>query len=150
MAPNFEVDASAMTGAFDDDGSRLSGLNLAAEFRRGGTELRGEGFALWYDVEEPGEEEGEEHGEDAVVANTGGYYLQASHRRGPWEPVVRWTQTRGASAEGYEDKEGFHQVGFGLNYWFSPAIALMASYEINDGAETDLPDRLLVHWSFGF
>lgn len=149
LAPSFEVDASAMTGAFDSDGSRLTGLNLAAEFRRGGTELRGEGFSLRYDVEEP-VEEGEEHGGETVVATTGGYYLQASHRRGAWEPVLRWTQTLGASADGFEDSDGFHQVGFGLNYWFAPAIALMTSYEINDSADADLPDRFLVHWSFGF
>lgn len=150
LAPNFEVDLSALTGAFDDDGSRLTGVNLAAEFRRGGTEFRGEGFALWYDVEEP-ETEGSPHdGGETVLANSGGYYLQASHRRGPWEPVVRWTQTVRASAKGYEDRDGFMQAGVGLNYWFSPAIALMASYEINDSAETDLPDRFLVHWSFGF
>jgi len=149
MAPNFELDASAMTGAFDDEGSRLTGVNLAAEFRKGATEIRGEGFSLWYDVEEPAEE-GEEHSEGTVRAKTGGYYLQAAHRRGPWEPVFRWTQTLGSSADGFEDRDGFYQVGFGLNYWFSPAIALMTGYEINKTADTDLPDRLLVHWSFGF
>ena len=150
VAPNFEMDVSGMTGAFDDEGSRLSGLNVAAEFRRGATELRGEGFALWYDVEGPGTG-GESHEEGATTpGNTGGFYLQASHRRGAWEPVARWTQRVRTAAEGYENADGFTQLGFGLNYWFSPAIALMASYEINDSANSNVPDRFLTHWSFGF
>ena len=43
------------------------------------------------------------------------------------------------------------QAGFGLDYWFSPSIALMAGYEVNreDGLEID-NDRVIVHIAFGF
>ena len=153
VAPSFEVDISGLTGAFDEEGSRLNGLNVAAELRRGGFEFRGEAVGLWYDVEmdaEAGEPEppGEEHGE-RLRARTGGYYIQAARRFGAWEPTLRWTQAFEASAEGLSSTAGYRQLGLGLDYWIAPAIAIMAAYERNS-VNGDAPDRFLVHWSFGF
>lgn len=162
IAPAFELDVSLLTGAFDDAAERrLTGWNVAAEYRRGRTELRGEWLGLRYDVEAPheGEPMGEvndemagEEEEELVVAKASGYYIQLAQRVGAWEPVVRWSQRLDVEADGFEPRRGYTQIGLGLNYWFSPHIALMGGYEINrapaGGAE--IPDRLVVHWSFGF
>lgn len=153
LAPSFEIDLSGMTGEFDDEASRLNAVNLSAEFRRGPTEFRGELSGLWYDVEVEEEGEGAEAGEEAhgerVVARTGGLYMQTSHRLGRWEPVLRWTRAFEVSADGLSPTPGYWQIGLGVDYWFSPAVAIMAGYEIN-GSNTGLPDRFVVHWSFGF
>lgn len=151
LAPAFEVDVSGLTGAFNEEGSRLSALNLAVEIRRGTFEVRGEVFGMWYDVEveEPPSQEGvEQHGE-AVVASTGGYYLQIARRMGNWQPVLRWAHALDVEAAGLAPTRGYQQLGIGVDYWFSPAIALMAGYEFN-GIDRDAPNRLVVHWSFGF
>lgn len=151
IAPSFEVDVSGLTGEFNDEGSRLYALNGAAEFRRGGFELRGEVVGLWYEVDVEGEEPppGEEAHGEVVTARTGGFYTQASRRLGRWEPLVRWTQAFDVSADGLDSTEGFQQLAVGLDYWFSPSIAIMAAYEAN-GLEADVADRFVIHWSFGF
>lgn len=170
VAPAFELDASLLTGAFDDAGKeRLTGWNVAAEYRRGATELRGEILGLRYDVEAPHDEEeppvaaaaplgvaadvaGTQEEEELVTATTAGYYVQAARRVGPWEPVLRWTQMLDVEADGFEPRKGYTQIGLGLNYWFAPHITLMAGYEINraSGGGAAIPDRFVVHWSFGF
>lgn len=168
IAPAFELAVSLMTGAYDDAAEqRLTGWNVAAEYRRGRTELRGEILGLRYDVEAPHAEEpmatagpltvaadvaGVEEEEKLVTATAAGYYVQAARRIGPWEAVLRWTQMLDVKAEGFEPRKGYTQIGFGLNYWFAPHIALMAGYEINraSGEGAAIPDRLVVHWSFGF
>ena len=53
--------------------------------------------------------------------------------------------------DGTVTDQGAWQAGFGLDYWFSPSIALMAGYELN--REDDLQidnDRVIVHIAFGF
>ena len=47
--------------------------------------------------------------------------------------------------------DGAWQAGFGLDYWFSPAIAVMGAYELNreNGVEID-NDRVIIHLAFGF
>jgi hypothetical protein len=80
-----------------------------------------------------------------------GFYAQAAYRVGDFEPVFRWTQIFDDQLEGEVVKEGAWQAGFGLNYWFTPSIALMGGYELNREAGEELEnDRFLVHFAFGF
>ncbi len=53
--------------------------------------------------------------------------------------------------DGQVQEEGAWQAGIGLDYWFSPSIALMAGYEVNreDGPELD-NDRFVFHIAYGF
>ncbi|GMR13163.1 MAG: hypothetical protein BMS9Abin29_1365 [Gemmatimonadota bacterium] len=153
LAPRFEIDLSGFTGEFDDDGSRINAYNLAAEYRFGQTELRGEGFIMRYDfggADAPGTGAG---GGTAgtVTAETGGFYVQASQRMGPWQPVARWTRRSDATAATFDTEAGYSQFTFGLDYWFSPSIALMAGLELNDSrSDEELPSRFVIHWAFGF
>lgn len=146
-APAFEVDVSGMTGEYNEHGARLDALNLSAEVRAAGAELRGELVGVWYDVE--AESEGEAIEEVVRTVRTGGFYVQASRRFGRWEPVLRWTKAFDATGDGLISTDGYRQFSLGLDYWLSPSIAIMAGYEINDANEA-APDRFVIHWSFGF
>ncbi len=153
LAPSFEIDLSGFTGEFDDDGSRLNAYNVAAEYRFGSTEFRGEGFIMRYDFGEAEDHDDgatDEHAE-RVTAETGGFYVQASHRIGPWEPIIRWTRRSDATAATFDTDAGYSQLTFGLDYWFAPSIALMAGLELNDSrSHEEVPNRFVVHWAFGF
>lgn len=155
LAPKFEIDLSGFTGEFDDEGSRLSAYNVAAEYRVGSTEFRGEGFIMRYDFREDEDPDAGGGATDAlaesVTAETGGFYVQASQRLGPWQPVVRWTRRSDATAATFDTEAGFSQLTFGLDYWFSPSIAVMAGLDLNNSrGEEDLPSRFIIHWAFGF
>ncbi len=80
-----------------------------------------------------------------------GFYAQASYRKREWEPVFRWTQVFDSELDGVLQEEGAWQAAFGLDYWLSPSIAVMAGYELNreDGVELD-NDRFILHVAFGF
>ena len=80
-----------------------------------------------------------------------GLYGQGAYRWKQFEPVVRWTQVFNTSTDGVETIDGASQLGFGLSYWFTPSMALMAAYELNreNGLEVD-NDRFLAHVAFGF
>ncbi len=155
LAPRFEIDLSGFTGEFDDDGSRINAYNVAVEYRFGSTEFRGEGFIMRYDFGDAEDHDADdgaaaEHVE-TVTAQTGGFYVQASQRIGPWQPVVRWTRRSDATAATFDTDVGYSQLTFGLDYWFSPSIALMAGLELNASrGQEDLPNRFIVHWAFGF
>lgn len=157
LAPGFELNLSALTarwgtgevGVNQGKPLRVAGYNLAAEYRpRGGLEFRTEWVWTRTDLEEV---------EDAASmietrAQFGGY-TQATWRRGPWEPVARFTlvdHNQGGDAE----TTWLRQYGVGLNYWFGPSVALMAGYEFNrDNFDQGMDlanDRFLIHWAFGF
>ena len=64
---------------------------------------------------------------------------------------MRWTQLFDTKLDGVVQDEGATQAAFGIDYWISPSIAVMAGYEINreKGPEVD-NDRLVAHLAFGF
>lgn len=157
LAPNFEVDASALTSrwghaeAGGNTGKPLAftGYNLAAEYRpRAELELRTEWVWIRTEMEEI-------EGASSVIETLPqfGGYVQAAYRHGLWEPVIRFSLVDQDQSSEHGDTQ-FKQYGLGLNYWFSPSIAIMAAYEVNRDAfanGSDLPNnRLLVHWAFGF
>lgn len=157
LAPNFELDASALVSRWGkgemssnlDKPLQFTGYNLAAEYRpRGDLELRAEWIWLRTDIEEI-------EGSTSMIETVPqfGGYAQAAYRRGAWEPVFRFSLVDQNQGADHVDTQ-LKQYGFGLDYWFSPSVALMAAYEANqdkfdDGS--DLPNnRLLIHLGFGF
>lgn len=141
-----ELNLSAFTGKYDDEGDlRFTGYNVAGLARWAGLELRGEYVQTRQEIEEMPEE--------VVTLRRHGYYAQAAYRIGPWEPVVRLAQIFDSKIveEGEIEAEGAWQLGLGLDYWFSPSIAIMAGYEINNEKGIELKNnRFLIHWAFGF
>lgn len=115
----------------------LTGGNVAAEFRTGPVELRGEGAVLWQEFARDGA---------FPTLTRPGYYVQASRTIGDFEPVVRWSHLLDATVEGDTFREETRQVAFGLNYWIRPSFPVKAAFEVNlDGDE-----RLLFQWAYGF
>ncbi len=143
FAPWVEVNVSGFTSTYDEENILdFAGFNVAGEFRHSGLELRGEYMQTRQQVET----------RDAFPAYVRqGFYAQGSYRRGMWEPVVRWTQVFNDELDGELTREGAWQLGIGLDYWFSPSIALMAGWEINRERGPDVQnDRIVAHVSFGF
>lgn len=141
-----ELNFSAFTGKYDDEGDlRLTGYNVAAMLRWRALEARGEYVQT--------RQEFEEMPEEVVTLRRHGYYAQAAYRVGVWEPLIRFTQIFDSKIveEDETEEQGAWQLGLGLDYWFSPSIAIMAGYEINDEKGTELENnRFVIHWSFGF
>ena len=143
LPPWFEVNGSFLNGDYDPEGFLdFTGWNLAAEFRHQAFELRGEYMQVRQEVEAL---------EGFQTLRRHGFYAQAAYRFGPWEPVLRWTQVFDDQLDGTRVAEGAWQAGFGLDYWFSSSVALMAGYEMNreSGVELD-NDRVVVHVAFGY
>lgn len=155
LAPDLEIDVSALwsrwgageVGVNEGHPLHYNGYNLAAEYRPWShLELRTEWAWLRTDVEEV-----EETASIIETLRGFGGYAQAAYRVGAWEPVFRFSLVD-QNQDMADDQ--LTQYGFGLNYWFSPSVAIMAGFEVNrdkfdDGA--DLPnDRFLIHWAFGF
>lgn len=143
LPPWFEVNGSFMNGDYDEEGVLdFTGWNLAVEGRYAGLEVRGEYIQTRQEIETL---------EGFPTLRRHGFYAQAAYRVGDFEPVFRWTQIFDDQLEGEVVKEGAWQAGFGLNYWFTPSIALMGGYELNREAGEELEnDRFLVHFAFGF
>ncbi len=143
LPPVIEVNVSYFNADYDTDNVLdLTAWNVAAEFRVRDFELRGEYVQTRQEIEQPdGFPELRRHG----------FYAQAAYRWRRWEPVFRWTQVFDDHLNGEVSDNGARQAAFGLNYWFSPSIALMAGYELNreDGLEID-NDRIVAHVAFGF
>jgi hypothetical protein len=143
LPPMAELNFSAFTGTYDEaDELSLTGLGVAGELRRGGWELRGEYLRTVQEFA------GHEGIEERIRS---GVYAQLAYRIGPWEPLVRYTRLFDDEIEGERDQTGATQAAVGVDYWISPSIAVMASYELNreDAVVVD-NDRLNVHLSFGF
>lgn len=143
LPPWFEVNLSAFNGDYDDQNVLdLTGWNVAGEFHYGGFEARGEYAQIRQEVETVS-------GFPTFVRD--GFYAQASYRIGRFEPLFRWTQVFESDLEGAVQDEGASQVGFGLDYWFSPSISIMSGFELNNefGPELD-NDRFIFHIAYGF
>lgn len=136
----FEIHASGFHSMYDDGGFLdLYSGNLAAEWRPGRFEFRGEGSILWQELmlEEPAAYR---------TLESPGYYLQASRRIGGFEPVVRWSHLLDAEVESTAVRGELRQLAVGLDYWIEPSIPVKAAFEWNlDGGE-----RVLVQWAYGF
>jgi len=143
LPPGVEVNLSLVNGKYDPQNVLdFTAWNVAATLRRDNAKLRGEYIQTRQQVNAM-------PGFSTLVRS--GFYTQASYRYGPWEPVLRWSQVFDARLNGSLESEGAWQAGVGLDYWFSPSIALMGGYEINreKGPELD-NDRIVMHVAFGF
>ncbi|MEX1998965.1 MAG: hypothetical protein WD934_04715 [Gemmatimonadales bacterium] len=144
LPPQAEISGSYLNGDWDGNGVLdLTAWNLAAEFRLGGAEWRGEFIRTSQEYETLTAIE--------TLTRTG-FYGQVSRPLGPVEPVLRWTQIFDNRVAGVaQAATGARQLGLGLNYWFGPSIVLMAGYERNreNGTESQ-NDRLVTHVAFGF
>ena len=143
LPPWAELNVSFFNGDYDDQNVLdFTGWNIAGELRNAGFEFRGEYVQTRQEIEETS-------GFPTFVRH--GLYAQAAYRVGTWEPVVRWTQVFDSKLDGVVRDQGARQIGFGLDYWFSPSIAFMAGYELNreDNLEID-NDRLIAHIAYGF
>lgn len=135
--------ASGFRAAWDEAGDLgVSGLNVSLIWapRRGPlrlVDLRGEGVLLDQEFL---------HHEEVETVGYGGYYLQASRRFGPYEPVVRWSHLPRAVAGHGPLVEKRRQLAVGLNYWISPSVPLKAAYH----RELDGPDGIVIEWAVGF
>jgi hypothetical protein len=136
--PNLEIYLSAFHAKYNPgDYLDLVGANLAAEWRRGSWEVRGEAAAVWQEFV---------HENTYVHLRSPAYYVQAARRFGAIEPVVRWSELLDATVEGETARPGRRQLAVGLNYWLRPAVPMKAAYEVNRGGD----DRLLLQWALGF
>jgi porin-like protein len=144
LPPIFEVNISTFTGKYDpNDELTMKGFNLAGEVRQGDFEARGEYIATWQDFES--EDEG------ILQLKRSGFYSQLAYRSGPWQPVVRYTKI-------FDDRAGTEsmltaatQTAVGVDYWITPSVAVMASYEFNrEDAFTLDNDRFNLHMALGF
>jgi hypothetical protein len=143
MPPWAELNISVFNGDYDEDNLLdFTGWNVAGEARWSGFELRGEYIQTRQEIQTAG---------GFPTLRRHGFYGQLAYRRGPWEPVLRWTQVFDDKLDGEVPQQGAWQAGLGLDYWFSPSIALVGGYELNreQGPEID-NDRFVIHIAFGF
>lgn len=143
LPPWAELNLSVLSGDYDEQNVLdFTGWNVAAEFHKAGFELRGEYVQTRQEIETT-------TGFPTLVRQ--GFYAQLAYRWRAWEPVLRWTQIFEDKLDGVTENDGAWQAGFGLDYWFSPSIAVMGAYELNreQGIEID-NDRFIVHIAFGF
>jgi len=143
LPPFMELNFSVLSGAYDDEGLLdFTAYGISAEARTGGFEARGEFIQTRQEI-------ATDEGIPEVVRN--GFYTQVAYRRGALEPVVRWAQIFDTRLNGDKETDGARQAAVGLDYWFSPSIAVMAAYELNaeNGEELD-NNRFVIHAAFGF
>ena len=141
--PWVEANVSYLNGDYDDNNVLdFTGWNLAAEFHATNFELRGEYLQTRQEIEVVS-------GFPTLVRD--GFYAQAAYRYGRWEPVLRWTQVFDSELDGVAQDQGAWQAGFGLDYWLSSSVAVMAGFELNkeDGPELD-NNRFVFHIAYGF
>ena len=143
LPPWAEVNLSYFNGDYDDQNVLdFTGWNVAGELRGRGFELRGEYVQTRQEIEQT-------TGFPTLVRQ--GFYGQAAYRIGAWEPLFRWTQVFDSKLDGAVTDQGAWQAGFGLDYWFSPSISLMAGYELNREDALEIAnDRIIAHIAFGF
>lgn len=136
--PGFEVYLSGFHAMYDPgDFMDYTGGNLTVEWRRGGTELRGEAVLLRQEF----------RNDDAFdTFEQAGYYLQAARRFGDLEPVIRWSQLLDGKVGGAVARPGRDELALGVNYWVSSSVPLKIAYAV----VPDFDDRVLIQWAFGF
>ena len=138
-----ELNLSFFNANYDENNVLdLTGWNVAGEYQYDRLSVRGEYIQLRQEIETF---------EGFPTVRRHGLYAQAAYRVGNWEPVFRYTSLFDTEIDGVVEELGAHQVGIGLDYWFSPSAAIMAGYEINREKNEELGnDRMAVHFSFGF
>ncbi len=143
LPPWIEVNLSMLNADYDEnDVLDFTAWNIAAEARHRGLEVRGAYIQTRQEYETL-------TGFPTLVRS--GFYSQASLRRGPWEPVFRFTKMFNDEFDGATEETSAWQAAFGIDYWLSPSVALMAGYEINrEGGASISNDRLVLHLVFGF
>ncbi len=143
LPPWAEVNLSYFNGDYDENNVLdFTGWNVAGEYRLANFELRGEYVQTRQEIETL---------TGFPTVRRHGFYAQAAYRWGAWEPVFRWTQVFDDKLEGQVVEEGAWQAALGLDYWFSPSIALMAGFELNEEEGVELEnDRFVVHIAYGF
>ena len=143
LPPILEFNISSFTGKYDEhDELDMSGFNFAGELREGGFEARGEYVMTWQDFE------GHEGMEQLKRS---GFYSQLSYRSGPWQPVVRYTKIFDDELGDEIELTAASQTAFGIDYWITPSVAVMTSYEFNrEDAFTLDNDRFNLHLALGF
>ncbi|MCH7875203.1 MAG: porin [Gemmatimonadetes bacterium] len=147
LPPWFEINGSLINGDYDTNNFLdFTAWNVAGELRLKNVEIRGEYLQTRLEIETA---------TGFPTIRRHGFYAQAAYRVGPFEPVFRWTQVFDTREDGVVTAEdGAWQAGFGIDYWFSPSIVLMAGFELNreDGLPIDEidNDRLVAHIAFGF
>jgi hypothetical protein len=144
LPPIFEVNVSTFTGKYDEfDKLAMTGFNLAGELRHQGFEFRGEYMATWQDFQSPDE--------GIAKLKRQGFYSQLTYKAGPWQPVLRFTKIFDDQLGDETELTAAYQTAFGLDYWISPSVAVMASYEFNREDSFTLDnDRFNLHLAFGF
>lgn len=146
VAPYFEANLSALTGAYDDGGDlRFTGYGAHLEGRYAGFVLHGE----WLRTEQEIAEEGTPPAVETLERD--GYYVVVSYLHGKWQPLVRWSQIFAGELEGETAVEGGDQLGLGLSYWVQPSLVVKLEYLVNYEGGSDVDDnRLALQWGFGF
>ena len=162
VAPYFEANVSAMSGAYDEHGDlRFSALGVHLEGRHKHLTVHSEFIQTWQDL-------GEEEHVDEPAAGAGkaatatlrqeatetlsrsGYWIQLAYRSGKWQPVVRWTQLFESDIDGEVVTEAGTQLALGLDYWIEPGLAAKLEYLINN-EDVDIDNnRIAVQLAFGF
>lgn len=145
LAPYVEVNVSAMSGDYDEEGRlRFSAYGAHLELRHRGLEVHSEWIRTEQEVAE------HENPEETVTLVRDGYFAHASYRIGNWEPVIGWGQIFDGGLEGETVIESGEQLALGFAYWFTPALVAKAEYLANyEDVEVD-NNRLLLQWAFGF
>lgn len=143
LPPWFEVNGSFLNGDYDSEGVLdFTGWSAAGEFRYRLFEVRGEYVQIRQEVETF---------EGFPTLRRHGLYTQASYRLGAFEPVLRWTQVFDDELDGVLTGEGASQFGLGLDYWYSPSVAVMTGLELNDESGVEIENnRFLIHLAFGY
>jgi hypothetical protein len=143
LPPWAELNLSSFRATYDPQGSLdYTGWNVAGEVHANPFELRAEYVQTRQQFQTS-------TGVATIVRP--GIYAQAAYRWGTWQPVIRWARAFDQKQAGQVVEEAKSQIGLGLDWWFSPSIAVMAGYELNreSGAKVD-NDRFVVHFSYGF
>lgn len=124
--------------AYDETGDLgTQAGNVSLLLQPGSWDVRGEAVLIRQEI----------HGHEGEESFTkGSYYLQASRRFGPFEPVVRWAHLPEARFGTQAVAHSRRQLAVGLNYWFRPSLPLKLAYEL----ELDRADRLLLALTIGF
>ncbi len=136
--PSFEVYVSGFHAMYDpEDFLDLTGLNISAEWRRAGLEIRGEGILLNQELA---------LGDGYDTLSSTGYYLQVARRYGAYEPVIRWSHLLQSTLDDEVARAERRQVAFGISYWIEPSIPVKLAYQV----DLDGDDLVLVQWAFGF
>jgi hypothetical protein len=143
LPPHFRVNVSGYNGDYDDQNTLdFTTWNVAMVFQAKGVEVRGEYIQTRQEVA---------RFTGVTPWTRQGFWAQATYRIKNWEPVLRWTQIFESDIEGAVQEQGAWQAGIGLDYWFSPSIAVMGGLEINREKGPEIEnDRVIVHVAFGF